>query len=247
MRKLILLALLAVPSWSSIAVVAHNKQSCVGGPCTTGNLVVDSTGATLIIATLNTASGSDCNTNPTLTDSRGNTWVKGTSSINSTCTVQWRAYNHAGSALSVGSGHTFSVTGNFISFSILVLSGTQTGATDPLNKEGAGTSTAGGTSLAASSILCDNPNSIVVTTMSAHKESTGGYSADSGFTVSDWVSFVGGNTAGLGTAYLLQSGSPATVTPTWSGLNSASNISTTIACYNGATATASKVARRVID
>ena len=244
MRLLFAFLLGAYTAQAAIAVVTHGTQKCNGGPCTTGNLVLDTTGATAIIATVNTASGANCATSgvTAFNDSRGNTWVKGTPSIDSTCTSQWRAYSPSGAALSVGAGHTFSAAGSFLSFEILALSGTTPG-TDPLNKEGAGTHTASATSLAASAILCDNPDSIVVTTLAAHAATTGGYSATA-FTTADSISFTSGQTAGLGTAYLLQPGSPATVTPLWSGLNSSGNMSTTIACYNGVQA--ASVRRKVV-
>jgi hypothetical protein len=118
----------------SIALVAHGIGKY------TDVVTIDTTGATLLVLCIGTL-----NWNPsgaTITDGNGNTWRFLTSVYDSSGggygLVIAYAYDHAGSPLACGAGHTFSVSGSgtFRTFGISAWSGTVTGS-DPLGAQNA--------------------------------------------------------------------------------------------------------------
>lgn len=250
MKRLLLLMLLAIPSLAQIALQAHGTQFCTTPGCTTADLSLNTTGATMLWITLNSAGGVDPN-GATLTDSKANTWHKLTSSINSVSTTQWYAYASASDTapLVVGTGHLFHATmppspPALTAFGVVAWKGIVTFPSDPFDNQPAPTNTASATSLATGSILCSQSNSLIMTSVAYRTAWTTAYAVDSGFTILDTLNFITVQRAGLGDAYLVQSGSPSAVNPTWSGAP-AGNIATTIACFKGASTSTSAPRHRV--
>lgn len=239
MRKLIFAALVACCSAvGQITLLSHGSQSCAaGGTCTTPDVTINTTGATLLWVIINAAASNDPNTASTIADGQANTWIKLTSVVNSVGTSQWYAYQKAGAALSLSATHTFHFTGVFPSFEVAAFSGTLASPTSPFDKQATPTSTAGATSLATGSITCSQSNSLILSGAAFHTAWTTTYAIDTGFTLLDKVNFLTGQTAGSGSAYLIQTGAASPVNPNWSGAPSG-NIATTITCFKGATSAA---------
>lgn len=190
----------------SITLVAHTGQQGASNSETTG--AINTTGASLLVIGISPYQGGS---GTTVFDSMSNTWTPlSTYNDGTEITQLFYAANPV-----VGAGHTFSVSGSGIFCPICVAafagvalsspfdvqngntSGTQTGSVTP---------TVGGALLIAAVGCTGNPSAI-----------------DSGFTVLDIVNYVGGQSIGLGLAYLIQTGAAAE-NPTWTvgGFSSAS-------------------------
>lgn len=126
MRLRLMLAFLllgcVVQAQAAIARVAYAQASAASStPATTA--AIDTTGAALLIVALgntNALSGTE------VVDSKGNTWHYTTSYYyaGGPYSAIYYAYDHGGSPLSVGSGHTVTVTGWNPAFSFVAYSGT---------------------------------------------------------------------------------------------------------------------------
>lgn len=214
---------------TGLTLLAHGAQSCAGSSCTTPTVTINSTGATLLTIVDSSAGNHDPSTD-TINDSKGNTWHASTSVISSITTVIWRAYDKAGSPLSVGPGQTIGITGGYVGFSVQAWSGTLTSPTDPYDKQSNNSSAANVSSLTYPSTTCSQAHSLLLAAAGMHIAGT--YSIDTGFTLIDTVNFVSGNTAGMGAAYLVQT-STAAVAPTWTSTGTASTMAMSLDCFKG--------------
>jgi len=216
-------------------------QHCTGTGCTTADVTINSTGATMIQMAVSTAAGTDASS-VTITDNQANTWGHITSVLDSVSTTQWYAYKKGSGALQTSATHLIHVRGDYAAFTVCPVTGTKTYPDDPFSNQllpGAHTSSA--TSLSTGSITCNQPASIIFTSMATH--SLGTYAVGSPFTITGQTTYISGNTAGEADGYRVQSSnSPAAAT--WSGISPAGNISTTIACYASAAALPSVAVKR---
>jgi hypothetical protein len=190
----------------AIALVATTKKASSGTSPS-----IDTTGANLIVFGVNTVSDFAV----TFTDNKGNLYYRLVSSAVTTgfASIYW---SFGDSLVSVGSGHTFTVTGNFPSFEVAAFSGVST--TFALDKNFKRNNLTG-TSVQAGSLTPSVADCLILAAM-AYRDTTT-VSIDSGFTITDQNPFSGGVACGGALAYLIQSGGPSAVNPTWSWTNSA--------------------------
>lgn len=204
------------------ALVAHAiAQSGDGNSATTAG--INTTGANLIVLMISNFSVSGM----TISDSKTNSWTALTLAAGSATNVQfYYCYSPT-----VGSGHTFTVsgTGIFPAIAVQAWSGMQTSSgfdTENTNTDIAATTIATGsvTPSASTNVLV-----IGVGTASA----TGALAVDSGFTISDEIDSAGnGDPLGMGYKNGSLSGSE---NPTWT-LNATANVAAVIASFKVATA-----------
>lgn len=184
----------------SYALVANTSRATAGTSAS-----IDTTGANILIAAVSwttaTLSG------PVITDSKSNVWSPLCRSIgqSSAALAIWVAYNPT-----VGSGHTFTITGSTSSAAFAAFSGASTEFVYEAEKE---SSTGGATSLAAGSLTPSAANCLVITALSNRVNTT--YSVDSGFTITNQIAFNSGARVGVALAYLIQT-SAAAANPSWS-------------------------------
>lgn len=193
---------------------------------------IDTTGATLLVAHVSSFA---VTAEPTLTDSKGNTWIGLTAQVEGG-TSRSRLFYAANP--SVGTGHTFTLTdpgGNiFAGLEVQAWSGAS--ITLPFDVENGGTQSSG-TSLATGSVTPSVNNELVVTGAHIHTTGSGTISIDSGFSISDQDQ--GGAVPARfasAMAYLVQSTAGA-VNPSWSW-STTTSAAATIATFKAATASA---------
>lgn len=191
----------ASAAFSVIANIAAGSTSSTA--VTTGS--VDTTGATFMVVWVASYKNA---TFPTLTDSKSNTW---TAASLRTCAgpfCAWGKFFYVNNP-TVGSGHTFTVTCSgscYPSVEAQAFSGNLTTAT-PFDQE------SGGTAAQPGSITPSVANSLLVTAYATDTVDT--LTVDSGFTISDQITFVSGQRFGSAMAYLIET-SIAAQNPTWS-------------------------------
>lgn len=164
---------------------------------------IDTSGADLLVI------NGVCNngTGPTISDNKGNTYIL---AVNSQSNFIW--YCRGGV---VGAGHTFTIAGasTFSIAQVTAWSGSLAlsvlGPTNQAFNGGAGATFQGGSVTPAAT------GSLVIAGLQS--QPTGLVTIDSGFTITDQTTIVGGSHFGGGQAYLIQSPAAA-VNPTWSGL-----------------------------
>lgn len=214
MKKLAVLILLASSLQGAITLLTTRSVGIPAGAATTSS--VDTTGASLCVASF--SDGANTATYAP-TDSKGNTWhgLTVNTPIAGQAQVQlWYTWDHGGTPLSVGTGHTFTgtVTGSGFPFAVFTCyGGTQT-SSDPFdvqNTGGTGAST--GTSTQPGSVTPGAINELLVTTVSGYVE-TSGFSINSGFTISSQSPLVGGTNFAGAQAYLVET-SIVAQNPTW--------------------------------
>jgi hypothetical protein len=176
---------------------------------------VDTTGATLLVATL------AYYTVIAISDSKANTWTQLTAHTSGSAnSVIYYCKNPT-----VGTGHTFTsaVSGNYSVLHVLYFSGTDTSAPFDVQNGAGGV----GSPFQTGSVTPGSANEVIV----AHggmNSSTGPYTIDSGFTAPLQDIYTGGVNFGSLTGYLIQT-SAAAVNPTFGGgggSNNAGNIAT---------------------
>lgn len=167
------------------------------------------------------------NAQPTLTDSKSNTWTALTASEYSGL-VRTRIYYCVGPT--VGSGHTFALSGaaSYSGVGVAAFSGGK--QTSPFDVE-AGANNAS-TSHQSGSVTPSEDNEIVIASVST-EISSGSWSPNGGFTLVGAVNFSGGAYWGLGLAYLIQT-SAAAANPTWSGWSGSLAMAGTNATFKAA-------------
>ena len=201
----------------AITVVASvTKAGAASGGTTTA---IDTTGATLLVVSVGWFS-----TNPiTVTDSKGNTWVPLTRAIASTTQTQLFFCLTP----TVGSGHTFTVSGTTIYPAILVAA--FAGVVSVQIDTGA-TSTA--SPCTAGPVTPLQSGALVVTSRAGNAASTDSVTPG-GFTLLS-VAYGAGTTMRGGLGYVIQT-TAAAITPTWTWTGSPSeNASTTAVFLPGA-------------
>ena len=226
LKRLCLIAALAVSHcWGTITFANHYAQKSTdsNGFTTTA---YDSTAGScnfLVVLVVSYAGA----TEPTLTDNQSNTWqplTPYTNSGNGRVHIRY-AFNPTLSA-----SHTFTLNGvatypaifiagfsGMLTTSSVFQSGTDSGANLT------------GTTIQPGSITPGNSPALVVSGVVAGSAQT--FSINSGFTISDQLILVGGQSYGGGFAYLIQS-SAAAVNPTWT-VGSSAALTTDIAAFQG--------------
>lgn len=207
-----------------ISLVSHvAARSTNGNGFTTGSIVT--TGASLLIASVSHYSGI---ANPTISDSKGNIWVALTprvSPANFARNILYYVLNPT-----VGTGHTFTLTGNntFGGICVAAFAGVKT--TSAFESE-TGNSANASTSIQTGSLTPSEDNELIVSGLCLRDISNTGdtMSVNSGFTISDQNIGAFNQAISGALAYLIQ-GTAAAVNPTWSWTTS-DNVAATIACF----------------
>lgn len=207
------------------ALVAHTGA----GSSTSNNVTtsaIDTSGATLLIVCVNSYQSAAA---PTLSDSKSNTW---TGLTTYELTAGGRVKFYYCDSPTVGSGHTFTLTGtgDYPAIEVVAFSGTISPAFDVENGKPGGT---GGSQ--PGSVTPSTSSSVIVTDVVI--DATGSASSiDSGFTISDEVIYVGGQHFGAALAYKIVS-TTSPENPTWTDPNTA-NEPINIAVFKGIPPTA---------
>lgn len=243
MKKLIIvLFILLYPTCSFAAVgfvTSISAQSSDQNSVTTGSL--DTTGATMLVAII--ACGQPSRLCGSITDNKGNTWVKAsfiTGGGNPNIAI---FYSTPGSG-SVGVGHTFSFTCNqsFPSIVILAFNGTQ-GST-LFDKENGVTAAVASVNKQPGSISPNQSNELFITGI-GWASTVVAPAIDSSFTIKETNLTATANAYAISTGYKIQTTANAE-NPIWSWTNSVANqtsmvafkpqnISTLVTIFNGLT------------
>ena len=179
--------------------------SYIGGVATTGaanggtTAGVNTTGANLIVIGITHLSG----TTASVSDSNSNTYT----ALTAITSGEHRSRLYYCLAPTVGSGHTFTLSGTGIYGAAFVqyFSGI-----DSYDKQNGGTSA--GTTVQPGSVTPTNADSLLVT--AAADRAAGTISIDGSYTISNQQGQTGVSYGG-GMAYLIQAGGPSASNPTW--------------------------------
>lgn len=188
-----------------MSLVAHVSSHGVS-TFTTASIIT--TGATLLVAIAGyTNAGS-----PTISDSKGNTWILLVSEIGSASTLSlWYCLTPTG-----GTGHTFTATGGTaVSMCIAAF---DTATTYDIKVANAAT----GITLQAGSITPNNNNSLIISAASGSAGVGAVSSINSSFNITDNETGPGGTTQPTALAYFLQSAAAA-LNPTWTFSSGSTN------------------------
>lgn len=212
-------------AWSQIA---HVGASSTGGSNFTSS-AIDTTGANLIIIAVHSY---EVQIQPTLTDSKSNTWT-GLTAYSNTGTVRTRIYYCYGGT--VGSGHTFTITNpvegaTYSCIEVVAYSGA---ASSPFDVEN-GNNTGSASTLTTGSVTPSVNGELLIAAVGT--SSVNPSSIDSSFTISDSSNYSGGNHFGGGMAALIQ-GTAGAINPTWtlSGIGAAATAIATFKVAAGGT------------
>jgi hypothetical protein len=210
-------------AWSFVSSVGAKSPDSNG--FTTGS--VDTSGANFLFAVVTDVEGATA----TLSDSKGNTWTaltpNGAGTTNNSCFYCESA--------TVGSGHTFTISGaaTYGSVEVLAFSG---GATSSSLDAQTGTfNNSNPNTLAPGSVTPSEDDCLVVTGLSL-RDYAGTLSIDGGFTKDTAEQTFSGNAIGTAAAYLIQT-SAAAANPTWTiGSSGTTYAATTIAAFKASAA-----------
>ena len=183
-----------------------NNQLGPAGSGTTS--AIDTTGATGLYIW-----GAGLNSGITVSDNKGNTWVPTTSFGTANVTL-WYSDNGTGS-LSVGAGHTFSLSaGGFFSWGVITASGMKTsGSSDSWTGN-----TASGSTVQAGSLNPGSGTHLLIGVVSSGAGTGTWAGVDNGFTIQNQLDFSSGVNYEGGVATLIQaSGAAVNPTATFSG------------------------------
>lgn len=125
----------------------------------------------------------------------------------------WYAWDHGGSPLSVGAGHTFSGDVNVYGIVVEAFSGTLTSG-NPLDQQN-GTRGNVVSSVQPGNVTPGQDNEVVITYCGAGAITTSSFSIDSGYAITDQMLFNPGVQYAMALAYLIQT-TAGTTNPTWS-------------------------------
>lgn len=204
------------PSASGPQLIANATQQATGASTGATTAAVDTTGANLLIVHASCYGGGDA---PTISDSKGNTWTARISVGGGTDARSSIWYCYGGT---VGSGHTFTISGTntYAVVYVQAWSGIAASAYDVENG-----ANANATTIQPGSVTPSQNNVLIV---SGFSENRGAFTAtvDSGFTISNQNSPVGGQAVGGAFAYKILTAGGAT-NPTWGTLPSAGAIAAT--------------------
>jgi hypothetical protein len=182
----------------------------------------DSTGADLLIAVLSSYAAQ---TRPTLSDSKGGTWVADKDQADTDPTSRVTIFSCKPS--SVGSGHTFTIAGTGVYSSLIVYAFSGSAAASYFDQSASAFSN-GATSLASGSATPGQANEIVIAALSLFVDTTG-LTGPSGFSTPDLVTGLTGDHLACAAAYQIQTTATAR-NPSWSWTNTA-KVSAAIATY----------------
>jgi hypothetical protein len=201
--------------------VVSTSQAGAGADTTTG--AIDTTGVTLLVASASWFPGIDAN--PTLTDSKSNTWTGLTAqaSGNSKVRIWWTIPS------SVGSGHTFTIGGAGSIFAAIFVSGWTGQHASPQDQQNGATVTTAST-LSTGSVTPSENNELLIAALVMDDNSAGAVSINTGFTITNTVPLTGGNSVGGSHAYLVQ-GSAGATNPQWNVTNSAASLCAAIVTF----------------
>lgn len=187
----------------SSSPIAHAIAAGINGATTTG---VDTSSATFIVLTFHWFTG----TTPTVTvsDSKSNIWTSRPAFDNGNA-LKGQIFYCVNPT--VGSGHTFSISGAS-TYSVIAASAWTGNDATPFDVDNASGVTSG-TTCSTGSITPGQPDSLVITAAGGCFFG-GNWSVDSGFTESDDLAGDGASRQGGAQAYLIQ-GAAAAVNPTW--------------------------------
>lgn len=205
-----------------IFVTSVGAHSANGNDVTTG--AVDTTGANFLVAM---AGYYGTGTPPTLSDSKSNTWTALTLKISPDTSINGRLYYCAGAT--VGSGHTFSLSGTGVYPAVAVLAMANVKAS-PFDQQNGATTTSGNTSLATGSITPSVNGCVIVAGLVGNDSTGGDPTIDSGFSTPVVGHATGGQSVGAAISYKIQT-TAAAVNPTWSWTNSGSEAVAVIASF----------------
>lgn len=196
----------------AIALVANAVAGGINGATTGG---INTTGADLLVIAVGHYAGT-----PTVSDSNGNTWTPLTQygASGNRSRIHWCV------PVTVGAGHTFTVTGAGLVPAIAVLAFSGAYAT-PYDTEN------GATSNQTGSVTPSEDNEVLVSTLCFYPSGT--LSIDSSFTISDQLDYNASVSMGIGMAYQIQTTATAR-NPTWSTTTSFSESSSAIATFKAA-------------
>lgn len=184
----------------AIALVTNVASGTDSGGTTSAG--IDTTGANLIVAHISFSSG----TTPTFSDSKGNTWTALTTR-DAPASISGKLYYCVGS-ITVGSAHTFTISGanSFSSLFVEAFSGA-----DAFDQE----SGAGGNEGTVQPGSLTPPSDGAVFVCGLNQSDSATATIDSSFTKTNSLDLSGGNYFGGAIAYLIQA-TAAAVNPTWS-------------------------------
>lgn len=184
-------------------LLAHTGSSS-GAPAAVTTSAIDTTGATFLIMT-----GSKYVSVLTITDSKGNTWVKNEFGDNSGSNA-WYAVCYSPT---VGSGHTFTATpvGNYYgTVQVMAFSGITASS---VNTEG-GTTGASSTTFQSGAFTPGVANTLMIAIFAADTHATGTISIDNSYTITETVAPVVDTNFESSAAYKVLTSSTAQ-NPTW--------------------------------
>lgn len=186
---------------------------------------IDTTGATLLVAFVSTY---EPNAAGTLSDSKGNTWTPLTAQAEATL-VRGRMFYVANPT--VGTGHTFTVSGtsDFPSVAAAAFSGVAT--TSPFDAEN-GNHISSGLTISTGSVTPAQNNELFITGVADGVQATG-RTIDNSFTLIDENPGASGQCFGTGLAYLVQ-GSGSALNPQWTLAGSTTYAAATLSTFKEA-------------
>ncbi len=210
-----------------IALVDHTFA--LGGGASSA---INTTGATLLIAGTSLFSGS-----PSMADSKSNSGWTPLTSYSTGVYVSTLLYV---ANPTVGSGHTFTLSGSFPALWVAAFSGVT--LSSPFDVENGSTGTV---AIQTGSVTPSQNNELVITVLTV-ATTTGAAAIDNGFTILDGAASDGGSYVGGALAYKVQT-TAAAVNPTWSypGITGDTRMTAGIATFKasgGATAALSRQA-----
>jgi hypothetical protein len=206
-----------------MAIALVTKVEAAGASNVTSG-AIDTTGANLLVMVVSSYSGGPA---PTVSDSKSNSWT-GLTAKSSGFGYSRIFYSVPSS---VGTSHTFTVSGAgvYTWFSAMSFSGAH--ATTPYDAEN-GATTGGAESLATGSVTPSEDNCLVVAALGSGGTGTYTFSIDGSFSVQDQASYVGGNNMPGASATLIQT-TAAAANPSWSWTGSVA-AAATIASFKSA-------------
>jgi hypothetical protein len=208
----------------AISLVGHT--GILGSATTTA---IDTTGSTLLVV----ISYYWSSITGTVTDSKGNTWNNltqyGTSDSTGLCQIHY-SYNKGGSALSVGTNHTFTISSQaYQCLHAIAFSGTLTDSSVYLS--GSDHGNLGNDPIKPGSVTPSAAGDLILTGWSGGGGTTTAQSIDSGLSALDFLH--NSSDMDICQAYLITTGTGA-IDPTWT-LTGGSNFATSIAVFVAAT------------
>lgn len=172
---------------------------------------IDTTGANFIVIGIGFYNGTT--PNPSVSDSKGNTWTALTNRASTiVSTRQYYCF-----APTVGSGHTFTVSG-VVSYPAIAVQAWSGIAASPADQENGATTSGSWATVSTGSVTPSQANTVLVASLAF--EAGGGTTAiNSGFTISNTIAY--GTSEGVSLAYKILTSADAT-NPEWSsgGTNS---------------------------